>query len=450
MRAAVFDSFELDPRLIKALEALHFEKPTPVQQAMIPQALKGSDMLVSAETGSGKTAAFLLPGLQRMLTTPAPAVGTRMLILSPTRELALQLFKHANQLASFTDIKAGLICGGEAFKTQMALLRKDPEIIIATPGRLLEHVDRNTPDFTNLEFLVLDEADRMLDMGFSEDVLRIAMSCNLERQTLLLSATLKKSGVQRMAREITREPVTLNLTNVEDQAQISQFYVLTDDPKHKALQCQKLLDNQDFEQAIVFTNTRDHAHTLEARLRGHKMALLHGEMEQAERRKIMRYFREKRVKVLISTDLAARGLDIPNIELVINADFPRAADDYVHRIGRTGRAGKTGRAYSLVATTDWDRKASIERYTGQTLEPFVVAGAEAQFKGPKKVKSSGKAAGKKKNKNKPKGKFAAKGKPATKKAAAKKSTAPVENKAAPSKLSTKHVVDGFEAPRRKK
>ncbi len=394
-----FADLELHERILKAIETRGFKAPTAVQVEAIPAALEARDLLVCAETGSGKTAAFLLPLLQRLMTESAPGSSTRALILVPTRELARQVMKHCTDLMAFTQLHVGLITGGADLKYQRALLRKNPEIVIATPGRLVEHLSQNSADLSDLEVLVLDEADRMLDLGFSEDMLRIAGACKPGHQTLLFSATLHHKGVSAVSRQILKEPVDITVNRVQDgHAGIHQQIVLADDIKHKKLLLTRLLEQQPFQQALVFTNTRDMASQLGALLAYQKTraAALHGEMDQLERNRVMDLLRRGHIDVLVATDVAARGLDVKGIDLVINFDMARNGDDHVHRIGRTGRAGERGLAISLVTAPEWNLMASFERYLKVSFERRLVKGLEGSYKGPKKLKASGKAAALKK------------------------------------------------------
>jgi len=401
----LFAEFSLDKRLLKALDKLGFEKPTPVQTETIPQAMDHKDLLVSSETGSGKTAAFLLPSMHQMLVKAAPESGSRMLILLPTRELARQVMKHFKQLAEFTHLKFALICGGETFKFQRAMFRKNPEVIIATPGRLLEHIEHGTPDFEELEFLVLDEADRMLDMGLCEDVLKIVSCCNTDRQTLLFSATLNHRGLSKMMAGMLREPETIKLNTVREQHQnIRQQIVVADDSMHKGRLTAWLLGNETFDKALVFTNTRVQADKLGSYLlsKGQRMGVLHGDMEQDERNRIMQLLRQGIINVLVATDVAARGLDVKGIDLVINFDMARSGKEHVHRIGRTGRAGEEGLAICLISPPEWNLMASIGRYLRIDFERRTIESQLGKYKGPQKTKASGKAAGTKKAKEKKK------------------------------------------------
>lgn len=401
-----FDQLDLHPHILKAIELLPYEHCTDVQAAAIPAVFDGKDILVNAETGSGKTAAFLLPVLTQLLNDNAPGSETRALIMLPTRELATQTMKNFLVFSKFSHVKAGLITGGEDFKFQQAIFRKNPEIIIATPGRIVDHINRGSCDFSDLEFLILDEADRMLDMGFSEDVLRVAEASNEARQTLCFSATLHQRGLRHMVKQVMREPVTIDVApEQEHQAQIQQQMILVDDQAHKEKLCAHLLKQETFERAIVFCNTKNLVESLGGTMihQGHNVLILHGDKSHEARKKVIQKFRQSKQCVLIATDVAARGLDIPDLELVINFDLAHSGDEYTHRIGRTGRAGKTGLAISFVAQRDWNVMAGIQRYLGAEFERRKVDSLLAKFKGPKKVKSSGKAVGNKKKKGVTKG-----------------------------------------------
>lgn len=398
----MFAEFELSDRLLKAIEKLGFQQPTEVQQKAIPLALAGKDLKVSAETGSGKTVAFLLPTLERLLRKDAPKSGTRALILVPTRELARQVYKHFTALTGLTHLKAAIIMGGEDFKYQKSLFRKNPEIIIATPGRLLEHLEHQIPDFNELEVLILDEADRMLDMGLSEDVLKIAEQCPANRQTLLFSATLRHKGINHVTAKVLRNPEELLLNNVREQhSNIHQQIILADDAKHKSNLCAWLGQNETFTKAMIFTNTKAQADSLCGILRYKDLraGVLHGDLDQETRKHVLDLFRRGQISVLVASDVAARGLDIKGVDLVINFDMPRSGNEYVHRIGRTGRAGEQGLAISLISPTEWNLMSSIERFLKLKFEHRKVKALEGKFKGPKKLKASGKAAGPKKKKS---------------------------------------------------
>jgi superfamily II DNA/RNA helicase len=434
----VFTSFNLHERLLKAVTELGFTEPTPVQLVAIPPALQGADLRVIAQTGSGKTAAFVLPMLHALMQDSKPRTATRALILLPTRELALQTLQQVELLAQFTFIKAALITGGEDFKRQAAAIRKNPDILIGTPGRLLEHQRANNLEFADLEILVLDEADRMLDMGFSEDVLALVNSCNKDRQTLLFSAT-SGSALFDLAKEVMREPQVLRLNPVSElNSKTTQQIITADDVKHKERLLLWLLTNETYEKAIVFTNTRDQADRLggvfmtahKAGTSKAKVYVLHGEKDQKDRKQAISRLNQGHINVLIATDVAARGLDIEGMDMVINFDMPRKGDDYVHRIGRTGRAGNEGLAISFVGPHEWNLMSSIERYLKQNFEKRFIKELKGAYNGPKKLKASGKAAGSKKKKTdkKESDKKTGAKKDASKKPAGRKIAAPASDK----------------------
>jgi superfamily II DNA/RNA helicase len=395
MTVTSFSDFDLPSELIRALDKLGLTQPTPVQVQAIPPAMAGRDLLVSAATGSGKTAAFLLPMLQRFFDQP-PRVrdgGTRGLILAPTRELAQQIAEQFLRLGSYTRLTVGVITGGESSSHQIGTLRKNPHVLVATPGRLLEHMGKGEVELTDLEMLVLDEADRMLDMGFAEDVLKILGQCSTERQSILLSATLNHRGLKPLTEQILRDPEIVSADPARALPEvIRQQIVLTDDIPHKQAVTTWLLEHETFEKALVFTNTREGAAQLGdiLRAKGVRAGVLHGELEQRERNRVTGLLRNGQINVLIATDLAARGLDVPGIQLVINFDTARSGDDHLHRTGRTGRAGEQGVAISLVSHNDWNNIGSIERYLRLNFERRVIKGLEAKFQGPKKQKKSAK------------------------------------------------------------
>jgi superfamily II DNA/RNA helicase len=398
MSQTTFADLHLPDELLRALERNAFETPTPAQLGVLPKAREGRDLLVRAATGSGKTAAYLLPMLERFHDNPAPNTATRGLILAPTRELAKQIRHHFLQLGSLTRLTASVITGGHPRRHQVADLRKNPDIIIATPGRLLEHLENGHADLSDLEVLVIDEADRMLDMGFAPEVLSIIEVTNRERQSMLFSATLDQRGLKSLIDHLLKEPESLLLDSGREQhPDIHQQAILADDLPHKQALLSWLASNESFTKAVVFANMRETVKELTNLLQGNEIrcAALQGEMEQRDRNRVMDLFRRGEIDVLIATDVAARGLDIAELDLVINFDMPRNAEELLHRTGRTGRAGASGRAISLVTAPDWNRMISIERYLELTFERRLIEGLEAKFKGPRKQKSSGKASGKK-------------------------------------------------------
>ncbi|MFJ4383569.1 DEAD/DEAH box helicase [Pseudomonas sp. NPDC089408] len=417
---SVFSQFALHERLLKAVAELKFVEPTPVQAAAIPLALQGRDLRVTAQTGSGKTAAFVLPLLNRLVDLKGGRVEIRSLILLPTRELAQQTLKQVQLFSQFTYIKAGLVTGGEDFKEQAAMLRKVPDVLIGTPGRLLEQLNAGNLDLSHVQVLILDEADRMLDMGFAEDMERLCKECENREQTLLFSATTGGAALRDIIGKVLKDPEHLMLNSVSQLAEgTRQQVVMADHDQHKEQIVQWLLANETFDKAIIFTNTR----ALADRIYGHLVAkdvkafVLHGEKDQKDRKLAIERFKQGSSKVLVATDVAARGLDIDGLDLVINFDMPRSGDEYVHRVGRTGRAGGEGLAISLITHNDWNLMSSIERYLKQQFERRVIKEVKGTYSGPKKVKASGKAAGSKKKKVEKKSgdkKTAAKRKPTAK------------------------------------
>jgi len=398
----VFSQFALHERLLKAVAELNFVEPTPVQVAAIPVALQGRDLRVIAQTGSGKTAAFVLPMLNRLLGDGAaqPRMSIRAVILLPTRELAQQTLKEVERFAQFTFLKAGLVTGGEDFKVQAAMLRR-VDILIGTPGRLIEHANAGNLQLDEVEVLVLDEADRMLDMGFAEDVQRLAELCSGQRQTLLFSATTGGTAMREVIGKVLKDPEHLLLNRVSQLNEGTRQQIITADHNyHKEQLVDWLLANETYEKAIIFTNTRVQADRLYGKLvaREFKVFVLHGEKDQKDRKLAIDRLKQGAVKILVATDVAARGLDVDGLDLVINFDMPRSGDEYVHRIGRTGRAGGEGLAISLICHGDWNLMSSIERYLKQRFERRTVKDLKGTYQGPKNLKASGKAAGAKKKK----------------------------------------------------
>ena len=399
----MFAQLPLHRLLIKALSGINFTHPTTVQAKTIPLALDGCDLKVNAETGSGKTLAYLLPIFNRLLTTRQNNEGVRALILLPTRELAQQIFAQCEILKKHTNLISCLVSGGEDLEQQTISLLNNPNIVVATTGRLIDHLKLNIINLSALDILVLDEADRMLDMGFSDDVLAIANACNAERQTLLFSATLNNKYLPSIVKKIMREPDELIITAERAApSNIHEQVMLSDDDTHKIKMVLWLLANETYEKAIVFTNSRDKADALCGSLTSNKQraAVLHGEVASAKRKRVMTILREGHVKVLIATDVASRGLDISGIDLVINFDMPKRGDIYTHRIGRSGRGARKGLAITLISPMEWNLKASVERYLKRKFEPRTIADLKAKYTGPKNVKTSGQAATKKKKKKK--------------------------------------------------
>jgi ATP-dependent RNA helicase SrmB len=400
----VFEELLLDRRLQLGLDALALPTPTEVQQRAVPAVIQGKDLQVNAETGSGKTLAYLIPLAQRILSAQGSRQpGTMALILVPTRELARQVLKHTRQLLTSSPLTAQAITGGADFKYQKALLRKDPEIIVATPGRLLEHCEKGSAHLKALQTLVLDEADRMLDMGFREDVQKIADHCATGKQVLMFSATIGHRGVNSIAKTLLQAPEVISVGQVrQPHSSIFHQLILADSQEHKDKLLAALLQRGGFNRALVFGNKRTTAVRLANLLRYQKFrcGCLQGEMSTEERTHVMHLFHEGKVNIVCASDVAARGLDVKGIDLVVNYDIPHSGDDYLHRTGRTGRAGAQGLAVSLVSAIEWNQMISIERYLKLDFERRTIAGLKAKYNGPKKQKASGKAAGSKKKSHK--------------------------------------------------
>lgn len=374
-----FENLNLHPAILRAIEESGYTSATPVQAQAIPEILAGNDLMASAQTGTGKTAAFMLPALN-LLATPHPSRsrGPRILVLTPTRELAAQVNEAARKYGKFIRARTVSIVGGMPYPLQNKLLSQPLDILVATPGRLLDHMERGRIDMSRLQMLILDEADRMLDMGFMPDVERICGALPKERQTLLFSATLEGS-VSRIAQQFLRNPKQVQVAaQKEKHANIEQRLHFVDDLSHKNKLLEHLLIAPDVNQAIVFTSTKRHADLLAEDLyaAGHKSAALHGDMTQGARNRTLTKLRRGDVRVLVATDVAARGIDVQGISHVINFDLPKFAEDYVHRIGRTGRAGNTGIAVSLASHVDRHQVRKIEQFTGQKLQPTVIEGLE--------------------------------------------------------------------------
>jgi superfamily II DNA/RNA helicase len=378
-----FSSLGLDSPLLDNLARLGYAEPTPVQREAIPAALAGGDLLVSSQTGSGKTAAFVLPGLQRLrAVSRLPGHGPRMLVLAPTRELAMQVQKATHGYGSGQRLQTSLLVGGMPYGLQLAQLRKMVDIVIATPGRLKDHLDRGSVDLGRVELLVLDEADRMLDMGFQEEIDAILARTPKERQTLLFSATLG-GVVGKLAARVTRDPKRIEIEKKgQPKPDITQHALIADNHEHKSLMLDSLLREVEVDQALVFTATKRSAAALTQSLvmKGFTAGALHGDMHQKERTRTLNRLRDRSMRVLVATDVAARGLDVPGINLVVNYDAPRQAEDYLHRIGRTGRAGRAGIAVTFLGHEDRHLVKNIERFTGNKVTLMEIEGLEPRTK----------------------------------------------------------------------
>ena len=378
-----FQSLNLSPAIVQALTAAGYTAPTPVQAKAIPEAVAGHDLMCSAPTGTGKTAAFVLPALHRLAVPAKAGRGPRVLVLTPTRELALQVTSAVEKYSKFMPrVRTGTVLGGMPYPKQRKLLESPLDILVATPGRLIDFIDQGKVDFSRLELLVLDEADRMLDMGFIKPVERIAGATPAGRQTLLFSATLD-GNIATLAKRLLKQPKLIECAATkENHANIKQRLHYVDDGSHKHRILDHLLRDAELTQAIVFTATKHGADRLAEKLidSGHTAAALHGNMNQSQRNRTLARMRSGNVRVLVATDVAARGIDVLSITHVINYDLPKVAEDYVHRIGRTGRAGATGIAISFAAPDEGHQLKQIERYTGNPIERHVIEGMEPKVK----------------------------------------------------------------------
>jgi superfamily II DNA/RNA helicase len=378
-----FLSLNLNPAIVQALTVSGYTEPTPVQAKSIPEAVAGHDLMCSAPTGTGKTAAFVLPALQRLSQPAKSGRGPRVLVLTPTRELALQVTSAVEKYSKFMGrVRTGTVLGGMPYPKQRKLLESPLDILVATPGRLIDFIDQGKVDFSRLELLVLDEADRMLDMGFIKPVERIAAATPAGRQTLLFSATLD-GNIATLAKRLLKNPKLIECeATKENHDNIEQRLHYVDDGSHKHRILDHLLRDVELTQAIVFTATKHGADRLAEKLNsgGHTAAALHGNMNQSQRNRTLARMRSGNVRVLVATDVAARGIDVASITHVINYDLPKVAEDYVHRIGRTGRAGNSGIAISFAAPDEGHQLKQIERYTGNPIERHVIAGMEPKVK----------------------------------------------------------------------
>jgi|CXWL01.1.fsa_nt_gi ATP-dependent RNA helicase RhlE len=387
-----FRDFGLHQALTDKCEQMGYTEPTPIQKQAIPVVLSGRDMIACAETGTGKTAAFLLPMIHKLIEAPKRP-GTKVLVLSPTRELANQTEVFCRQFAP-KGITCTAIIGGSGYKRQMDALRAGANIIIATPGRLIDFMDQGLIDFRGLTTLVLDEADRMLDMGFLPSIRRIEKVIPAKRQTLFFSATMSRE-IEGIAYKMLTDPELIEVSPRGTASQLIEQSAYPVNPQSKMVLLLELLEKDSLQRVLVFTRTKRGAdrlaHVLEKRQ--HSSNRIHGDRSQAQRDAALRAFKAGHTNVLVATDVAARGIDIDSVQHVINYDIPEAPEDYVHRIGRTGRAGNKGRAITIFTTAEEHSMRAIERLTGNKVErimhPDFGGQASAFVPGPVKKPSSG-------------------------------------------------------------
>ena len=379
-----FRDLGLSPATLAAVDRAGYTVPTPVQAGLIPRALTGSDVLGQARTGTGKTASFVLPILERVMT-PGRGGGPRALVLVPTRELAVQVRDEFEKLAHGTRIHCVAVYGGKPIKGQIDKLAKHPAVVVGTPGRVLDHMSRGTISLSALEIVTLDEADRMLDIGFRPDIEKILRRCPESRQTLLLSATVPPP-VQKIAQRYMRDPEILDFSTNEIAVEtIEQFY-FTVDPTRKFDLLERLLERENPRQVIVFCRTKRGTDKIFERLsrrrsrgggQADEVACIHGDLAQNVRDRVMKHFRDGTVKVLVATDVVGRGIDVSSLSHIVNYDIPEFCDDYVHRVGRTGRMGREGVAYTFVAPDEGPQLTRIEMRIEKLLKRDEIEGFEA-------------------------------------------------------------------------
>jgi len=382
-----FSSFNLDSRLLTGINKLGFSTPTPIQEAAIPTAIRGEDLLATAQTGTGKTAAFVLPILNRLLKGPRRKI--RALIVTPTRELADQIQDNVRGLASGTNIRSVTIFGGVRQGPQIKAIEEGAEIVIACPGRLLDLVEQRKINLSSVEVLVLDEADRMFDMGFLPSIKRIIKLVPVQRQTMLFSATFPEE-IEDLARQTLHHPKRISIGLVAPAETVA--HALLPVPQHlKTALVMELLKHTETRSVLIFTRTRHRAEKLARQIQqtGERVTSLHSDRTQDQRKKAIQGFKGGNFRVMVATDIAARGLDVQNISHVINFDMPSTPDDYIHRIGRTGRAQRTGDALTLVTPDDFKMVRTLEKIMPTEMETLMVEGFDYDVAAPLPVRTAG-------------------------------------------------------------
>ena len=374
-----FNDLNLSEQIIRSLLDQNYKEPTPIQVEVIPAILNNSDVMAAAQTGTGKTAAFVLPILSKLTHPKNNYKGhqLRALILTPTRELAAQVRENVNTYSKYLKTRSTAVYGGARIHNQKLKLRKGVDILVATPGRLLDLYNQKSVNFKNIEILVLDEADQMLDMGFIHDIKKIIKLLPERRQNLMFSATFSNS-FRSLALEVADKAIEISVTNDNQTGDNIEHYVHPVDKSRKTELLIELLEKEKFEQVLVFTRTKHGADRLKKNLDklNIKVLAIHGNKTQNNRMKALEAFKNNKINILVATDVAARGIDIKNMSHVINLDVPTVAKDYVHRIGRTGRAGEKGKAISLVSADEFKYLLDIEKLLNQKLERIDIAGFE--------------------------------------------------------------------------
>ena len=378
-----FSNLGLSDDIMKNIHDLGFKDATKVQSLSIPSILEGRDVIACAQTGTGKTAAFALPILHKITEDKNSSINPKALVLAPTRELASQVGANVEQYSQGLDIRSVVIYGGVDYGPQTKRLKKGVDIVVATPGRLLDHLGRKNVNFSNLQYLVLDEADRMLDMGFLPEIRRIIKALPKIRQTVLFSATFSTEIIEESNR-LLKNPLKIEAHTANSTATKVSHIVHPVDGDRKSALLAYLIGSTNNQQAIVFTRTKKTCDALSKEILkdGIRNMVIHGDRTQAYRTKALRYFKEGKIQVLVATDIAARGLDIEKLPIVVNYELPNVAEDYVHRVGRTGRAGMDGRAITLMTDQELYRLDQVEELTGMSIDQEVVDGFE-----PKKFKA---------------------------------------------------------------
>jgi len=399
-----FKDLGLSDALLKAVKEKGYTTPSPIQEKAIPQILAGKDVLASAQTGTGKTAGFTLPVLQYLSETKHPKYRpVRALVLTPTRELAAQVYDNIREYSKHLNIYSAVVFGGVKAASQIATLRRGVDILVATPGRLIDLHDQKAVSFKRIDVLILDEADRMLDMGFVRDINKIISYMPTKRQNLMFSATFSKD-IKQLAQGILRNPVVVEAEPENSTAEMVSQRVYAVDKKAKTQVVTNLIQEGNWNQVLIFTRTKHGANKLTKKLIQAKIsaAAIHGNKSQGARTKALSNFKTNDIRVLVATDIAARGLDIPLLPHVINFELPNVPEDYVHRIGRTGRAGASGEAISLVCSEETEYQKEIEKLLGKKLSTEIIEGFEpTDVAPPKRAASQSKGSFKKSTSSKP-------------------------------------------------
>ncbi|MBL1321240.1 MAG: DEAD/DEAH box helicase [Methylophaga sp.] len=373
-----FSSLGLSDPILKAVAEQGYDTPSPIQQQAIPAVLEGKDVMAAAQTGTGKTAGFTLPILELLSNgQPVKPNHTRVLIITPTRELAAQIEESVATYGKYLPLRSTVVFGGVKINPQMMKLRRGVDILVATPGRLLDLYNQNAIRFKQLEILVLDEADRMLDMGFINDIKKILALLPKQRQNLLFSATFS-NDIRKLAKGLVNNPVEISVTPRNTTVEAVEQWICPVDKKQKSALLIELINDNQWNQVLVFSRTKHGANKLTTQLEkvGLSAAAIHGNKSQGARTRALANFKNGKIQILVATDIAARGLDIEQLPHVVNFDLPNVPEDYVHRIGRTGRAGATGQAVSLVSADEFKQLSDIERLIGQIIDRKVMEGFE--------------------------------------------------------------------------